>query len=49
MSLHIGYCEGFGMTKEDMEATEESQGMLDLEATEAVTNNLQHVQHTRGK
>lgn len=28
MSLHIGYCEDFGMTKEEMEATEESQGML---------------------
>ncbi|CAG8955247.1 hypothetical protein HYFRA_00011229 [Hymenoscyphus fraxineus] len=25
MALHVGYCEGFGISKEEMEATEESQ------------------------
>lgn len=27
MSLHIEYCAGFGISKAEMEATEESQGM----------------------
>lgn len=27
MSLHIGYCKGFGVSKEEIEASEESQGM----------------------
>ncbi|TVY93762.1 putative hydroxymethylpyrimidine/phosphomethylpyrimidine kinase [Lachnellula willkommii] len=35
MSLHIGYCESFGMTKEDIEATEESQGMPNIRAIDA--------------
>jgi hypothetical protein len=48
MSLHIEYCEGFGMTKEEMEATEESQGMLGLEAIHTTTDSQQHVQHTPG-
>lgn len=26
MELHIEYCKGFGVTKEELEATEESQG-----------------------
>ena len=26
MKLHIGYCEGFGITKEEMESTEENEG-----------------------
>lgn len=26
MRLHIGYCKGFGVSKEEIEATEESQG-----------------------
>ena len=28
MGLHIEYCKGFGIDKEDMEKTEESQGIL---------------------
>lgn len=28
MALHINYCEGFGMTKAEIEAAEESQGKL---------------------
>jgi hypothetical protein len=27
MGLHIEYCKEFGATKEEIEATEESQGM----------------------
>lgn len=27
MGLHIEYCAGFGVTKEEMEASEESQGL----------------------
>lgn len=26
MKLHIEYCKGFGLTKEEIEASEESQG-----------------------
>ena len=26
MELHIGYCEGFGISKEEMENTEENTG-----------------------
>lgn len=26
MSLHISYCQEFGLSKEDMEQTEESEG-----------------------
>jgi hypothetical protein len=26
MALHINYCEGFGMTKAEIEACEENQG-----------------------
>ncbi len=26
--MHIGYCEGFGISKEEMEASEESEGMV---------------------
>jgi hypothetical protein len=26
MALHIDYCKEFGVTKEDLDATEESQG-----------------------
>lgn len=29
MGLHIDYCKDFGVTKEDMEKTEESQGIFD--------------------
>ena len=29
MGLHIDYCNDFGVTKEDIEKTEESQGMFD--------------------
>jgi hypothetical protein len=28
MGLHINYCKGFGVTVEEIEASEESQGML---------------------
>ena len=28
MDLHIGYCEGFGISKTEMENTEENEGML---------------------
>jgi thiaminase len=27
MALHIDYCKGFGVSKEEMEAAEESEGM----------------------
>jgi tRNA C32,U32 (ribose-2'-O)-methylase TrmJ len=40
MSLHIEYCEGFGMTKEEIEAAEESQGMTVIPAY-ASTNVLE--------
>jgi acyl CoA:acetate/3-ketoacid CoA transferase alpha subunit len=49
MSLHIEYCEGFGMTKEEMEATEESQGTLALRDLHAAANIRQHARHIRGK
>lgn len=26
MELHIGYCQGFGISKEEMENTEEKEG-----------------------
>lgn len=26
MNLHIGYCEGFGISKAEMESTEENEG-----------------------
>jgi len=26
MELHIGYCEGFGISREEMESTEEKEG-----------------------
>lgn len=26
MELHIGYCEGFGISREEMENTEEKEG-----------------------
>jgi thiaminase len=28
MDLHIEYCKGFGITKSEMESSEESQGMF---------------------
>jgi hypothetical protein len=28
MSLHINYCKDFGVTKDEIEASEESQGMF---------------------
>ena len=37
------------MTKKDIEATEESQGMPNLRAIGAVNNELQHAQHTQGR
>jgi thiaminase len=27
MALHVDYCKGFGITKAEMEASEESQGV----------------------
>ena len=28
MALHIDYCKGFGASKEEIETSEESQGMM---------------------
>lgn len=28
MKLHLEYCKGFGVTKEEIEVTEESQGKI---------------------
>jgi hypothetical protein len=30
VALHVDYCKGFGITKAEMEASEESQGMFVL-------------------
>ena len=30
MALHVEYCKGFGVSQEDMEACEESQGELEF-------------------
>jgi thiaminase len=30
MALHIDYCRGFGVSKEEMEAAEESEGKHDI-------------------
>jgi hypothetical protein len=35
MGLHVEYCKGFGVTKEEIEASEESQGTLIATRTRA--------------
>lgn len=30
MELHVGYCKGFGISREEMEATEEKEGKQPL-------------------
>jgi hypothetical protein len=50
MELHIEYCKGFGVSKEEMEATAESQGMfLSSEMEKTKLTFVQPAQRTQGK
>jgi hydroxymethylpyrimidine/phosphomethylpyrimidine kinase / thiaminase len=40
MALHVDYCKGFGITKAEMEASEESQGMFVLTNTIGANQEL---------
>ena len=41
MGLHLEYCKGFGVTKEDVERTEESQGRyMHYQIENRLTNSL---------
>jgi hypothetical protein len=47
MGLHIGYCESFGISKEEIESAEESQGKgLVSECFLAVANNTPYSMHS---
>jgi hypothetical protein len=52
MDLHIGYCEGFGISKEEMERTEEKEGkqtpFVARGAAGEITNTTQLAPHTQG-
>jgi hypothetical protein len=52
MDLHIGYCKGFGISKEEMEQTEEKEGKqtpfkLRIQQEKSLTRQ-QLVPHTQG-
>jgi thiaminase len=48
MGLHIDYCKDFGVTKEEIEMTEESQGMSVSLEMQRLTNHSQPVLRTPG-
>lgn len=41
MGLHIEYCKGFGMSKQEIEASEESQGKRTCQSIADETNKIQ--------
>jgi len=49
MGLHVDYCKGFGLTKEDMLLTEESQGTVTpLNRQYDCLRSTKHALHTQG-
>lgn len=49
MTLHIAYCNGFGLPKEEIELEEESQGVkLCAPNYESLLTFVQHVLHIQG-
>jgi hypothetical protein len=46
MQLHIGYCQGFGISKEQIEQTEEKEGRSSPLLKHGVSNLGQPARHT---
>jgi hypothetical protein len=49
MALHIDYCNSFGVSKEEMEAAEESEGMHDSPNHVWRLTKPQLVRHIQGQ